>query len=100
MVSEAKMKQQHAEALEVVMAGYDANSAPLTSLTGVNPYLYSSDFWLLWEAGHWLQRTGKSRPVRAKKSRGYVVKVSYNGHHWHEMHLRDGRGLPTEFNIV
>lgn len=101
MASEKEMKAKAAAALEVVLAGYDANSAPMTSLTGVNPYYYSSDCWLMWEAGHWLQRSGMARPMRAKKSRGYVVKVSYNGAHWKELRLRDdGQKTNCNFNLI
>lgn len=102
MTSEKQMRAQHAEALEVVLAGYDANSTPLTSLTGVNPYYYSSDNWLLWEAGHFLHRTGYARPARAKKSRGYVVKVSFNyDARWREARLRDdGQRTHCNFNII
>ena len=38
-----------------------------------NPYLFSSDCWLVWEAGYQLAYVGCSKPVKAKKSRGYSV---------------------------
>ena len=41
----------------------------------VNPSLFSSDNWLLHEAGHAFERKGYLMPTMAKKSRGYTVKA-------------------------
>ena len=43
-----------------------------------NPFYYSSDSWLAFEAGEYLGRNGVTHPVRCTKSRGYSVKVLTN----------------------
>ncbi len=40
-----------------------------------NPYLWSSDAWLAYMAGAAFARHGTSTPIKAKKSRGGVVRV-------------------------
>lgn len=40
-----------------------------------NPFLWSSDSWLAFEAGEHMGRNGLTVPARVTKSRGYSVKV-------------------------
>jgi len=42
---------------------------------GPNPHIWSSNNWLLFEAGNLFRNGGWSTPIRAKKSRGYTVRV-------------------------
>lgn len=41
----------------------------------VNPYIWSSTNWMLWEAGRLWTTGGRSEPVMARKSRGYTARV-------------------------
>ena len=49
-----------------------------------NPYLYSSDYWLLFEVGIYLAQLGRMYPSYAKKSRGYTVIVDGTRYTLHE----------------
>ena len=40
-----------------------------------NPYLWSSDAWLAYAAGTRFAHHGTSAPIKAKKSRGDVIRV-------------------------
>lgn len=40
-----------------------------------NPYLWSSDAWLAYTAGADFAKRGTSAPIKAKKSRGDVIRV-------------------------
>lgn len=44
-----------------------------------NRHLFSSNYWLLHEAGANFYKKGTSHPVIVKKSRGYTVKVTTAG---------------------
>ncbi len=44
-----------------------------------NPYLFSSDSWLAFEAGQALCERGLTRPERAHKSRGCSVRIVTSG---------------------
>jgi hypothetical protein len=55
------------EQLKIFNSGYMLNP---------NPWLWSSDPWLLHQAGLAYSVKGCSRPVKAKKSRGYTVRVA------------------------
>ena len=39
------------------------------------PHLFSSDCWLAWEAGYTMAMHGFSCPVKARKSRGYLMVI-------------------------
>ena len=47
-----------------------------------NPYIWSSNCWLLFEAGLLWANRGSSAPVSARKSRGYTVKVQTYANDW------------------
>ena len=48
-----------------------------------NPYLWSSDAWLAYLAGADFAKRGTSAPIRAKKSRGNVIRVwTAGGNEW------------------
>jgi hypothetical protein len=42
---------------------------------GTCPYLFSSDCWLVWQAGFEMARYNFAPPAMAKKSTGYSVKT-------------------------
>lgn len=50
--------------------GYNAQDAQID-----NPYLWSSDSWLAYDAGAAFAKYGYSTPTRAAKSRGYSLRV-------------------------
>lgn len=60
-----------------------------------NPHLWSSDLWLVHEAGAYMQRTGRGNPLHAKKSRGYTVKINDMTFKW-----VDDSQIPGETNFV
>jgi len=45
-----------------------SNNAP-------NPHMWSSTYWMLFEAGRIWNRCGRSQPINAWKSRGYTVRI-------------------------
>lgn len=48
-----------------------------------NPFLWSSDAWLAFMAGADFARRGTSAPIKAKKSRGNVMRVwTAGGNEW------------------
>ena len=47
-----------------------------------NPYIWSSNVWLMWEAGRLWAVGGRSEPVIARKSRGYTVRVQTQANDW------------------
>ena len=48
-----------------------------------NPYLWSSDAWLAFMAGADFARRGTSAPIKARKSRGDVIRVwTAGGNEW------------------
>lgn len=57
--------------------GFDAMSNSDRRGVSVNPckYLFSSDSWLAYQSGQYLFSTGRTRPIKAMKSRGYSVKI-------------------------
>jgi hypothetical protein len=56
------------------MAGYNSQDATID-----NPYLWSSDNWLAYDAGYVFAKRGASTPIKARKSRGYSVRVETAG---------------------
>jgi hypothetical protein len=54
---------------EAFKAGYDGLN---------NPYIWSSDNWLLHEAGKSFENRGYPLPNKAWKSRGYAVRAESN----------------------
>ena len=48
----------------------------------VNPYIWSSTNWMLWEAGRLWATGGRSEPVMARKSRGYTARVNTCANEW------------------
>jgi hypothetical protein len=61
----------------------NANKVDLDFIAGarsdahdVNPYIWSSNAWLMWEAGRLWVTGGRSEPVMARKSRGYTARVN------------------------
>jgi len=48
----------------------------------VNPFIWSSACWLLFEAGLLWANRGSSAPVAARKSRGYSVRVQTHANDW------------------
>ena len=52
------------------MEGWNASQPDID-----NPYLWSSDAWLAFMAGADFVKHGTSAPIRAKKSRGNVIRV-------------------------
>jgi len=52
------------------LEGYNSSQADID-----NPYLWSSDAWFAYMAGAAFARHGTSEPVKAKKSRGDVIRV-------------------------
>lgn len=52
-----------------------------------NPYLWSSDAWLAFMAGADFARRGTSAAIKAKKSRGNVIRVwTAGGNEWRVMY--------------
>lgn len=58
------------EALDALLAGNKGEE---------NPHIWSSDNWLLHEAGKYMRERGLSTPCAAKKSRGFSVKAETFG---------------------
>jgi len=56
------------------MEGYNSSQADID-----NPYLWSSDAWLAYMAGAAFAQHGTSAPIKAKKSRGDVIRVWTGG---------------------
>ena len=54
--------------------GFNAADAALD-----NPYLWSSDAWLAFMAGADFAKRGTSAPVKARKSRGNIIRVWTSG---------------------
>ena len=50
------------------LAGYNAREDRTPC-----PFIFSSDCWLAWEAGYEMAMRGFSRPIKARKSRGYLM---------------------------
>jgi hypothetical protein len=44
-----------------------------------NPYLWSSNLWLAFEAGAYARKIGADKPVRARVSRGYSIRLKPAG---------------------
>jgi hypothetical protein len=61
-------------ATDIAFSGFVAQATSTTTRIPC-PFLYSSDNWLLFQAGAWLSRKGLPKPREAKKSRGYRVIV-------------------------
>jgi len=60
------------------LEGYNASQADID-----NPYLWSSDCWLAYMAGAAFAKRGTSAPIKAKKSRGDVIRVwTAGGNEW------------------
>ena len=55
---------------EAFMAGWNSQDAQID-----NPYLWSSDNWLAYDAGAQFYKRGTSTPIKAKKSKGYSIRV-------------------------
>ena len=53
-----------------LLEGYNASQPDID-----NPYIWSSDAWLAFMAGADFAKRGTSAPIRAKKSRGNVIRV-------------------------
>jgi len=47
-----------------------------------NPYIWSSNDWLMWEAGRLWVMGGRSEPVMARKSRGYTARINTCANEW------------------
>jgi len=47
-----------------------------------NPHLWSSDNWLLFEAGYLFAKRGTSTPIKATKSRGFSVRIFTQANQW------------------
>jgi hypothetical protein len=47
-----------------------------------NPHIWSSNDWLMWEAGRVWVISGRSEPMMARKSRGYSVRVNTCANEW------------------
>ena len=67
----------------------NANKVDLDYLAGacsdahdVNPYIWSSNAWLMWEAGRAWVMTGRCEPMMARKSRGYTARVNTYANEW------------------
>ncbi len=67
----------------------NANKVDLDFLAGacsdahdVNPYIWSSNAWLMWEAGRAWVMTGRCEPMMARKSRGYTARVNTYANEW------------------
>jgi hypothetical protein len=55
--------------LDIFLEGYNAQDKIN------NPFMWSSDSWLVWDAGFLFGKKGYCQPIKVKKSRGYSVKV-------------------------
>ncbi len=44
-----------------------------------NPYYWSSDSWVAFEAGAALSQSGRTAPVKCRKSKGYSVRIETAG---------------------
>ncbi len=64
-------KAAKAEANEIAVNGYQAPNG-----SDDNPYLWSSDNWLLFELGVYFNRTGRATPCNVSKSRGFSVNAN------------------------
>jgi len=67
----------------------NANKVDLDFIAGarsdahdVNPYIWSSNAWLMWEAGRVWVMSGRSEPMMARKSRGYTARVNTHANEW------------------
>ena len=67
----------------------NANKVDLDFLAGarsdthdVNPHMWSSNDWLMWEAGRAWVMSGRSEPMMARKSRGYTARVNTHATAW------------------
>ena len=47
-----------------------------------NPFIWSSDYWLLFEAGCLFAKRGASTPIKAIKSRGFSVRILTEANQW------------------
>jgi hypothetical protein len=47
-----------------------------------NPHLWSSDNWLLFQAGFLFAKRGASTPIKATKSRGFSVRIFTQANQW------------------
>ena len=61
---------------ESFFEGYNAQDAL------ANPHLWSSDNWLLFQAGFLFAKRGASTPIKATKSRGYSVRIFTQVNEW------------------
>ena len=61
---------------ESFFEGYNAQDAL------ANPHLWSSDNWLLFEAGYLFAKRGASTPIKAIKSRGFSVRILTEANQW------------------
>jgi hypothetical protein len=48
----------------------------------VNPHIWSSNNWLLWEAGRLWVVSVRSEPMMARKSRGYTARIDTHANEW------------------
>ena len=48
----------------------------------VNPHRWSSNDWLMWEAGRAWVMSGRCEPMMARKSRGYTARVNTHATAW------------------
>lgn len=58
---------------DAFMKGWHASDAQTD-----NPFLWSSDNWLAFDAGAQFYKQGTSMPIKAKKSKGYSIRVMTN----------------------
>ena len=61
---------------ESFFEGYNAQDAL------ANPHLWSSDNWLLFQAGFLFAKRGASTPIKATKSRGFSVRIFTQANQW------------------
>ena len=61
---------------ESFFEGYNAQDAL------ANPHLWSSDNWLLFQAGFLFAKRGASTPIKATKSRGFSVRILTEANQW------------------
>jgi len=48
----------------------------------VNPHIWSSNDWLMWEAGRVWVMSVRSEPMMARKSRGYTARINTCANEW------------------
>ena len=60
---------------ECIQGYKNADQTDWRDVAPSNPFYWSSDSWLAFEAGEHLGRNGVTVPARAAKSRGYSVKI-------------------------